>query len=119
LDFSDALRHVPTHWLPLFPALDRRLQNSPAVKCYSLEQGDNAQAIILQFIQEQENELNDYTSSLTLPEYYLHFPHNIMLLFHTFVLKLEGNSIAVTEILESIKNIYQFCSKLISRLVLK
>jgi hypothetical protein len=91
-----------------FSCIRQALQNSPAVKCYSLEQGDNAQAIILQFIQEQENELNDDTSSLTLPKYYLHFPHNIMLLFHTFVLKLEGNSIAVTEILESIKIFINF-----------
>jgi hypothetical protein len=81
-----------------FSWIRQALQNWPAIKCYFIEQGGDAYDIILQLIQDQDNELNEDTSSLTLPEYNLYCLHNIMHLFHTFVSKLEGNSISVTNI---------------------
>lgn len=98
LEYRNILRHVPTRWLSLYPAVDRLLKCWPAIKTYFLQQ-DNVHQVILEFISDRSNESEeDISSYLTLPECYLYFIHNIMNLFHVLIAKLEGNTITVIDL---------------------
>lgn len=98
LEYENILRHVPTRWLSLYPAVDRLLKCWPAIKTYFLQQ-DNVHQIILQFINNQRDETTENISSfLSLPECYLYFIHNVMNLFHVLIAKLESNTVTVIEL---------------------
>lgn len=40
IEWAEMLRHVPTRWLTLTPAIERLLKNYPAIKAYFLSQGN-------------------------------------------------------------------------------
>lgn len=96
LEYKNILRHVPTRWLSLYPAVDRLLKCWPAIKTYFLQQ-DNVHQVILEFINDCSNE-SEKDIYLTLPECYLYFVHNIMNLFHLLIAKLESNTITVIDL---------------------
>lgn len=70
LQWSEILRHVPTRWLSLTPAMSRLLQNWMAIKSYFQSISDCPKALANVF-------LNEDPEKNILPEIYLQFLTNI------------------------------------------
>ncbi|KAJ3661545.1 hypothetical protein Zmor_005936 [Zophobas morio] len=91
LEYQDLLRHVPTRWLSLHPAIDRLLKNWPAVKSYFQSEGEaNNAAIIWETFQDDDEN--------SLPLCTLWFAHNISLIIHNSILLLENNKTTAVEL---------------------
>lgn len=106
LEWSELLRHVPTRWLSLYPAIERVLKNWPAVKAYFQSIGeDETPKVIWQFIVDEDSETTELDPP-SVPELYLQFLHNCLPIFQTAILKLERNdliAVDVYEIMTSVK----------------
>lgn len=89
LEYKSILRHVPTRWLSLLPALDRLILNWPALREYFLNEGEDECAAIIWMAFKDEN---------CLPLCYCYFIHNIMQIFDTYIKKLESDYITCTEL---------------------
>ena len=87
LEYKSILRHVPTRWLSLLPALDRLLLNWPALKEYFLNEDEDECATIIWKAFKDEN---------SLPLGYCYFIHNIMQIFDIAFKKLESDYITCT-----------------------
>ncbi|CAM5148887.1 unnamed protein product [Eretmochelys imbricata] len=97
-DYSEILRHVPTHFLTLFTAVDRILKHWPALKSYFVKKGEEkVSCAIWAFLSEQEDAVSD-DDIVTLPELYVYFVHNILSQFNNTVKVLESDYIQVTEL---------------------
>lgn len=98
IEYSALLRHLPTRWLSLLPAIDRLLHNWPVIKVYIIQRGeDECPKQIWDFICDQENEVAD-DNNLTLNECYLYFVHNFMNVFQESIKLLENDRIQSTEV---------------------
>ncbi|XP_073206492.1 uncharacterized protein [Lepidochelys kempii] len=97
-EYSEILPHIATRFLTLFTAVDRLLKNWPALKSYFVSKGEeNVCRAIWAFLSEQEHAVsNDET--LTLPELYIYFVHNIMSQFNNTIKVLESDYVQVTEL---------------------
>lgn len=85
------LRHVPTKWLSLLPAVDRLLQNWPALKSYFVSEGEEeCHKLLWETFEPEENE--------SLPMCYCFFIQNVMQLFHNAVLILESDYVTSTDL---------------------
>uniref|UniRef100_H3ACH3 DUF4371 domain-containing protein n=1 Tax=Latimeria chalumnae TaxID=7897 RepID=H3ACH3_LATCH len=90
LDWQNVLRHVPTRWLSLYPAVCRLVEKWPAVKSYFLSQGEyNCDQYIWKFVAGNcEDEVSD---TPTIAELYLYFAHHVLGIFHSKILILENS----------------------------
>lgn len=84
LEYKSILRHVPTRWLSLLPALDRLILNRPVLREYFLNEGEEECAAIIWRAFKNDN---------CLPLCYCYFVHNIMQTFDTSIKQLESDSI--------------------------
>lgn len=89
LEYKSILRHVPTRWLSLLPALDRLLLNWPVLREYFLNEGENDCAEIIWKAFKDEN---------CLALCYCYFIHNIMQIFDIYIKKLESDYITCAEL---------------------
>lgn len=106
LEYKNLLRHVPTRWLSLMPALDRLIRSWPAIKQYFLLKGANeCRKEIWDFV--SKNLVNfdnngaeeiDTCKQEGISEAYLYFVHNIMSEFQIAILALESNTCTILEI---------------------
>ena len=97
-EFHEVLRHVPTHWLSLFKAVERLLLSWKPLKVYFLELGsDECPPAIWKYISDQENEMSS-DEKPTFSELYLYFTHYFMSFFQETLLKLESKSTVSCEL---------------------
>ena len=81
---TDILRHVPTRWLSLLSAVERLLQNWPALRSYFISLGEEeCSKLIWKIFESEEND--------SLPLCYCLFIQNVMQLFHNTVQILESD----------------------------
>ncbi|XP_041844096.1 uncharacterized protein LOC121641831 [Melanotaenia boesemani] len=94
-DYHVVLRHVPTRWLSLWPAVQRLHESWAAIKSYFLSLGENQcpKALWQLFKMDQDGE----GQPLEL-QAYLAFLKNTLKIFHDVVLLLEGQDGTVCEI---------------------
>ncbi|XP_032637827.1 uncharacterized protein LOC116825715 [Chelonoidis abingdonii] len=97
-EYSEILHQLPKHFLTLFTAVDRLLKNWPALKSYFVNKGkEDVSCTIWAFLAEQEDRVsNDET--ITLPELYIYFVHNILSQFNNTIKVLESDYIQGTEL---------------------
>ena len=65
IQYHESLRHVPTRWISLLPAIERLLPNWPALRAYLIE--EECSAIIWQ----------EFKVENPLPLCYRYFLHNV------------------------------------------
>lgn len=100
IEWSQLLRHVPTRWLSLFPAIDRLLKNWPAVKAYFQTMGkEETPAIIWRFIGDESGEASDEDTP-SVPVLYLYFLQNCLPVFQTAILSLERSNLVAVEVFD-------------------
>ena len=92
MEYKELLRHVPTRWLSLLPAIDRLLLRWPALKSYFISQGEDNVADIIWTRFSCEESLN------ILPHCILHFVHNVLNIFEEAIKRLESNATTATEV---------------------
>ena len=91
MEYHDVLRHVPTRWLSLLPAVERVLHSWPALRAYFLSEGeDQCNKTVWEAFSAEEQE--------SLPMCYVYFLHNLMGIFHNSVNNLERNETNSTEL---------------------
>ena len=100
LNYSELLRHVPTRWLSLLPAIERLAHHWPALKSYFLSRGESkCHKIIWEFVAPRAHGIGDDNATTKhLPECYIYFLHNLLPVFNRAILKAESNTFTVTEI---------------------
>jgi hypothetical protein len=87
--YRDLLRHVPTRWLSLLPALNRLISSWPVLKSQGKE---SCAKVIWEFVSgSSEDDEYDATGS-GLPEVYLYFLQETLPLFDCAIRKLENDS---------------------------
>ncbi|EEZ97442.1 hypothetical protein TcasGA2_TC011273 [Tribolium castaneum] len=105
IEWAQILRHVPTWWLSLYPAICRITEKWPALKSYFLSQGeDNCDKLIWKFVIDDAAS-DPSENNVSIPEKYLYFVHHISGLFHNVVLALENKTCASPELYEIIENL--------------
>ena len=83
-EYQEILRHVPTRWLSLLPAIKRLIDNIRELKDYFIGIGtDEFPKVVNEFVWSAK--FND----ITIPELYLYFSSHFMELFHSNIEKLE------------------------------
>ncbi|KAG9278210.1 hypothetical protein AMEX_G6034 [Astyanax mexicanus] len=94
--YREILRHVPTRWLSLLPAIQRILECWPALKSYFLSLGkDDCPSIVWTFVGgASDTEHVDHT----MAECILAFMHNVMQEFDSSIRKLESDSATVIDV---------------------
>lgn len=104
IEYKNLLRHVPTRWLSLLPAIDRLIYSWPAVKMYFLKKGEkNCRKELWEFVSKgilDFDLLKEDEECLAegLSEAYLFFIHNIMHEFHASILALENDSCTILDL---------------------
>jgi hypothetical protein len=103
-EFQKILKHVPTRWLSLFPAIKRLLKNSKEIKNYFIGIGtDNCHKVIVEFVWGAK--INGLNSS----DLYLEFTKNLMEIFHQNLELLQSNKV-------NSSNLYDIMMKLKTQL---
>lgn len=93
--YREILRHVPTRWLSLLPAIQRILECWPALKSYFVSLGkDDCPSIVWTFVGGAADTDVDHT----VAECILAFMHNVMQEFDSSVRKLESDSATVIDV---------------------
>ena len=83
MEYKELLRHVPTRWLSILPAIDRVLLCLPALKSYFIWQGEDNVADITWTAFFCEESLN------ILPYFFFNFVHNVLNIFEEAIKRLE------------------------------
>ncbi|XP_023968915.2 uncharacterized protein LOC101952564 isoform X4 [Chrysemys picta bellii] len=97
-EYSEILPHISTRFLTLFTAVDRLLKSWPALKSYFVSKGEeNVCCAIWAFLSEREHAVSD-DETLTLPELYIYFVHNIMSQLNNTRKVLESDYVQATEL---------------------
>lgn len=116
VQYKKILRHVPTRWLSLLPAIQRILECWPALKCYFLSLGkEDCPDIIWRVMCKRSADAAAESSDedeVTVSECVLLFLHNVMQEFHCAILKLENESATLLDI-------HEVMSRLRSQLILR
>lgn len=99
-EYSTLLRHVPTRWLSLKPAIDRLLQNLPAVISFFSSADDCPLFIQKHLLGEPDSE-----KQKLVVELYLHFCHHLTEMFQKAVLLLEKNELTICEVFDIISGL--------------
>lgn len=105
LEWQNILRHVPTRWLSLYPAVLRLTEKWPAIKSYFLSLGeDECDPIIWKFVSSGSD--SDATDDIpTSEEAYLYFYHNVLGIFHNRILLLEKSDCTSPLVYEIMENL--------------
>ena len=99
IEYIELLRHVPTRWLSLLPAIYRLLLCWPALKSYFISQEeDNVADIIWRGFSCEE-------SLSILPHCILNFVQNVLSIFEKAIKRLESNATTATELYEITVNV--------------
>uniref|UniRef100_A0A8C6TRT7 Uncharacterized protein n=1 Tax=Neogobius melanostomus TaxID=47308 RepID=A0A8C6TRT7_9GOBI len=94
--YKEILRHVPTRWLSLLPAIQRILECWPALKSYFVSQGkEDCPSIIWTFVCGATDGEDVHC---TLAECVLAFMHNVMQEFDSSIRVLESDSATVVDV---------------------
>nr|XP_012606182.1 uncharacterized protein LOC105863530 isoform X1 [Microcebus murinus] len=97
------LRHVPTRWLSLLPAIEKMLNCWPAVKSYFQNMGkEECPSLIWKYI-EDENEEKDYSTT----EIYMLFIQNCLMIFEEAVRSLEKDKLTAPELFDVMSKLRQ------------
>lgn len=111
IEFKELLRHVPTRWLSLLPAIDRLVYSWPAVKYYFLEKGPNhSHRVLWEFISEGcDVDINndEECKKESLNDCYLFFLSNILPEFTKVVLLLENNSFTILDLDHAMRSLFE------------
>ncbi|CAM4600073.1 unnamed protein product [Leuciscus chuanchicus] len=89
-DYHAVLRHVPTRWLSIWPAVSRLHVSWPAVKAYFLSLGEEHCPKVLWKLFKKDQHGDGLPLQL---QAYLSFLHNALKTFHDVILLLEGDNI--------------------------
>lgn len=91
IDYVELLRHVPTCWLSLLPAIDRLLLCWSALKSYFTSTGEDDVASLI---------WNGFSCDCesVLPQCSLYFIQNVTAIFHEAVKVFESNATTATEL---------------------
>uniref|UniRef100_A0A6Q2Y727 DUF4371 domain-containing protein n=1 Tax=Esox lucius TaxID=8010 RepID=A0A6Q2Y727_ESOLU len=96
MEYLTLLRHVPTRWLSLLPAIDRLINTWPAVQSYFLSLGgEECPRVIWDALRGNEHGEENECSEL---EATLLFLQNILKIFSGAVLSLESDSLTSVEV---------------------
>lgn len=106
LEYKTILRHVPTRWLSLFPAIERLLNIFPAVKSYFLSQEEIPIALQVFFSED------DFIVQKT--ECYLGFFHNTLKFLFDTEQKLEKADLLCFEVFNILKYLKEKISQRIN-----
>ena len=99
MKYKELLRHVPTRWLSLLPAIDKLLLCWPALKSYFILQGECNVADVIRTGFSCEESLN------ILPYCILNFVHNVLNIFEEVIKRLESNAFTATEVHKIMVNV--------------
>lgn len=97
LEYKPILRHVPTRWLSLYPAVERLAKIFPAIKSYFLSLDENCPLIIKSFISDES-----VGSQNLITECYLAFFHNTLKMFFDTEQQLEKRDLLCFEMFKII-----------------
>ena len=104
IEWAQLLRHVPTRWLSLLPALTRLLDNWPAMKSYFQSVGkDNTPCLIWRFIADENNDVDD--DDVSVPLVYLQFLHNCLPVFQSAILQLERQDLTAVDMYQAMSSV--------------
>ena len=96
VQYKEILRHVPTRWLSLLPAIQRVLECWPALKCYFLSLGKkDCPAIVWRALCSGGADAADSSDDVTMSECLLLLMHNVMQEFDSAIRKLENESVSL------------------------
>ncbi|XP_051803049.1 uncharacterized protein LOC127533610 [Acanthochromis polyacanthus] len=96
MEYLTLLRHVPTRWLSLLPAINRLVSIWPAVKSYFLSLGqEECPSAIWDALKGHEHGEQDDPNELEITFFFL---QNVLKIFSTAVLSLESNSLTSVEV---------------------
>lgn len=90
-EYLKILKHVPTRWISLFAALERCLRNFDALKSY-FQSSDTCPKFLEQFFCYEDDDVLPYCVAQ------LHFAHHILDVFRVATLRLESDSLTVSEL---------------------
>lgn len=92
IEYQQLLYHSKTHWLSLFPAIERLIKIFPALKSFLSQ--DKSPAVLKKF----------FSDSLT--EIYLLHLHSLMCVFHSHIESIEREKNSVLEILNILSDMH-------------
>lgn len=96
MEYHTLLRHVPTRWLSLLPAIDRLINTWPAVRSYFLSLGEEeCPRVLWDALRGNEHGEENECSEL---EVTLFFLQNTLKMFTGAVLSLESDSLTSVEV---------------------
>ena len=105
-EYKPLLRHVPTRWLSLLPAILRFNNNWAGISSYFYKLGSgNCPSYLWKYFSEEEDVLNHVSSRNTLLVY-LKFLSNILPLFDSGIKKVESSDISICEIWKIMDNLH-------------
>lgn len=85
MEWSEMLRHIPTSWLTVLPAIERLLINLAPIKSYFMSK-NNIAPILRHFFKHE------------LHEAYIKFVKNICSIFQPALKKFQGNHVTIVEV---------------------
>jgi len=101
-DYHAVLRHVPTRWLSIWPAVSRLHVSWPAVKAYFLSLGEEHCPKVLWKLFKKDQHGDGQPLQL---QAYLSFLHNALKIFHDVILLLEGDNMTVCELYDTLSTL--------------
>lgn len=108
LEWKELVKHVPTRWLSLGPAIHRILQFFPALMSYFISKESDCSNALKDLLsmtgQESEDSINHLEYSKT--SLYLHFSANACSLFETANIILQKNETTSTELFQIMNNLF-------------
>lgn len=108
IEYKELLRHVPTRWLSLAPAIDRLIRNWPALMTYFISEKNNIPKPLkrLLFLTEDSSVQSLQENEVTIA---LHFISNVSVPFEAASKKFQNEETTATEL-------YDVMLKLINQL---
>ena len=113
VEYHELLRHVPTRWLSLGPAIDRLLDSWIPVVSYFVSLGEECPKRVKDKLGITDQDHDCYGTSVQRTKAYLYFAQNLCTVFETSVKEIEKNDFTLCELYPIME---QVRSKIESRL---